>query len=410
LLNLASALAEIMGVSLFRRSPSPSAVVSPDAAAEELRSRLRSMHDHCLTNLVAGLDAMNRGDLTYHVAPATQPISTRSENPETQELVDLFNSMLAKAQTALEGYNGVRETMRSALGDQSCLDGLQERLTSLSEHCLTGLGDGLGAMAQGDLTISVYPATTALESARGENLGSLGETFNTMLGQAQGGLERYNATRESVAQIISGISETAERVSGASQEMSATTTQTGTAIEDIARLSAGVAEGAERQMQSIEAAESINREAVELAAHAAQLAAQGVALTTQISAISDQTNLLALNAAIEAARAGETGRGFAVVADEVRKLAESSNGTVRETEAAFHGLSESITSVSACIERMSEATVNVGQIAREAGAATSDVSAATEQSSAATQQIAASSSDLAEMATSLQGLVETFRR
>ena len=32
------------------------------------------------------------------------------------------------------------------------------------------------------------------------------------------------------------------------------------------------------------------------------------------------------------------------------------------------------------------------------------------QSSAATQQIAASSADLAQMATSLQGLVETFRR
>ena len=215
-------------------------------------------------------------------------------------------------------------------------------------------------MAQGDLTVTVYPATTPLESARGENLGSLGETFNTMLGQAQGGLELYNATRASVAEIISGISETAERVSGASQEMSATTTETGAAIEDIARLSAGVAEGAERQMQSIEAAEAINREAVELAARAAHLADQGVALTTQISAIADQTNLLALNAAIEAARAGETGRGFAVVADEVRKLAESSNGTVRETEAAFHGLSESITSVSACIDRMSDATSERG--------------------------------------------------
>jgi methyl-accepting chemotaxis protein len=204
-------------VSLFRRSPSPAPVATPDVAADELRGRLRSLHDHCLTNLVAGLDAMNRGDLTYAVAPATTPITTRSENPETQELVDLFNSMLEKAQTALDGYNGVRETMRAALGDQSCLDGLQDRLDSLSGHCLAGLGDGLGAMAQGDLTVAVYPATTPLETAPGQNLGTLGETFNVMLGQAQGGLELYNATRESVAQIISGISETAERVSGASR-------------------------------------------------------------------------------------------------------------------------------------------------------------------------------------------------
>jgi len=397
-------------VSLFRRTHAVPPVATPDAAAEELRARLRSLHDHCLTNLLAGLDAMSDGDLTYRVDPATKPITTRSSDPETQELVDLFNSMLDKAQAALAGYNSVRETMRSALGDQSCLDGLQERLDSLSTHCLTGLGEGLGAMAQGDLTVEVFPATTPLEAPRGADLGTLGETFNTMLGQAQGGLELYNQTRRGVAEIIDGISETAERVSGASQEMSATTSETGSAIEDIARISAGVAEGAERQMRSIDTAESINREAVELAARAAHLADQGVALTTQIAAIADQTNLLALNAAIEAARAGETGRGFAVVADEVRKLAESSNGTVRETEAAFHGLSESITSVSTCIARMSDATSEIGQIARDAGAATADVSAATQQSSAATQQIAASSTDLANMATSLAGLVENFRR
>jgi methyl-accepting chemotaxis protein len=209
--------------------------------------------------------------------------------------------------------------------------------------------------------------------------------------------------------MITRISETAEQVAGASEEMSATTAETGAAIENIARLSSSVAEGAGRQIVSIETAQAVNREAETLAAEAGRLADQGVALTSQISAIADQTNLLALNAAIEAARAGETGRGFAVVADEVRKLAESSNQTVRETEAAFHGLAASITSVSGCIERMSTATGDVIDIARGAGDATADVSAATEQSSAATQQIAASSDDLARMANSLQGLVSAFR-
>jgi methyl-accepting chemotaxis protein len=396
-------------VSFLRRSAAPVAPAAADPAAIELRARLRSLHDHCLTNLVAGLDAMNRGDLTVHVAPATQPITTRSDDSETQELVDLFNSMLAKAQTALEGYNGVRETMRSALGDQNCLGDLQDRLNSLSDHCLTGLGEGLAGMADGDLTIVVHPATTPLNAPHGKELGALGETFNVMLGKAQGGLEAYNATRDSVATMIERISETAGQVAGASEEMSATTQETGAAIENIAKLSEGVAEGAGRQIASIESAQEINREAEVLAQQAGKLAESGVALTSQISAISDQTNLLALNAAIEAARAGESGRGFAVVADEVRKLAESSSVTVRETEAAFHGLAESITNVSSCITRMSGATGDVIGIARQAGDATADVSAATQQSSAATQQIAASSDDLAQMASTLQGLVSTFR-
>lgn len=47
-----------------------------------------------------------------------------------------------------------------------------------------------------------------------------------------------------------------------------------------------------------------------------------------ISAIAAQTNLLSLNASIEAARAGESGRGFAVVADQIRQLAEQSADSV----------------------------------------------------------------------------------
>ena len=104
-----------------------------DPAITELRDRLKSLDENCLTNLERGLDAVAAGDLTVAVDPVTTPIETRSSSPEIQELIELFNSMLTRAQAALEGYEAAREDLRRGLGDQPCLVDLEARLTSLDE-------------------------------------------------------------------------------------------------------------------------------------------------------------------------------------------------------------------------------------------------------------------------------------
>jgi methyl-accepting chemotaxis protein len=168
-----------------------------EAGLEALRQRLASLDSRCLTNLGAGLEAMKRGDLTVHVQPATEPLEPCGD-PTVDALAEVFNSMLEKAQGGLELYNAVREDLRAKLGDRSSLDELDTQLTSLDTCCLTNLGAGLEAMVEGDLTIDVQPATIALVAAPGTALGSLGETFNSMLGKAQGGLELYNTVRETM--------------------------------------------------------------------------------------------------------------------------------------------------------------------------------------------------------------------
>ena len=380
-----------------------------DDVLRQLLDRLHSMDENCLESLVKGLHAAEAGDLTVPAVPVTKSIDATPDDPCLAELVAVFNSMLGKAQSALEGYNALREQLRDALGDQSSLGPLTERLHSLSDHCLAGLGEGLRAAAGGDLTVEAVAVTTAVQPQPGKELGELGEVFNTMLGQAQGGLESYNNMRAELAVMIRQIAATATEVSGSSQNMSAASEQTGAAIEQIAQATGSVAAGAEKQMSMVHSVRDVTAEAVDLSSQARDVAAEGVALTGEIGAIADQTNLLALNAAIEAARAGDQGRGFAVVAEEVRKLAESASKAAGRTRESFDGLSSSVENVSTCISRINEAIEQVASVADDTSAATQEVSASAQESAASSEHIASSTEDLAKMAHDLEELVARFQ-
>ena len=314
----------------------------------------------------------------------------------------------------------------AARDDEAQRRGAQDALALMARH----LGDGLTALALGDLTHRIHATFPAQYEPLRQN-------FNTAL-------DRLSEALSEVVSVTAGIRNDAAELNAAAEDLSrrtegqaATLEQTAAALDE---LTASVRSAAESAASADQSARGAHREAEEsgrVVTDAVEAMGQIEASSRQISQIigvideiAFQTNLLALNAGVEAARAGEAGRGFAVVASEVRALAQRSSEAAREIKTLISASSRQVENgvtlvgqaggtlkdILAGVNNIAERVSALAQSSREQATGITEINSGvtmldqvTQQNAAMVEESTAASHSLHRAAESLASLMQRFR-
>ena len=228
--------------------------------------------------------------------------------------------------------------------------------------------------------------------------------------------EALDLMHSNIRNLMLQISDTTSSVAAASEELSASATQSAEASEMVATSCTNVATSCSGQINAVTGAsnetdsfvtnmenfkEAINRsgdmikatneaaingaadmtnatemmntirESVENTANVVEDLGESLKsideFVVTVAEIASQTNLLSLNASIEAARAGEMGKGFAVVASEISKLADESNQAAQKINELIAGIMKNSQEAVSAMRQGAEEVVNGSDLVNEAG-------------------------------------------
>ncbi|MCW6512971.1 methyl-accepting chemotaxis protein [Lichenifustis flavocetrariae] len=376
-----------------------------------------------LGRLAESMRALAQGKLTVEVYGQAR----RDEIGDMSKAVQVFRD------NALHAVQLEKEASSSrAVNEAERIRTASERAAAAEEQAevVRRLGDGLQAVATGDLTVHLDEGFSATYV-------QIRNDFNEAVAKLKETMLAVVSSTEAIRSGTQEIATASDDLSRRTEQQAASLEETAAALDEITATVKKSAEGASHARKVVSDADADAKQSATVVRQAV-VAMDGIATSSSeisqiigvIDEIAFQTNLLALNAGVEAARAGEAGRGFAVVASEVRALAQRSAEAAKQIKGLISSSSSQVDrgvklvvetgdGLQRIVAQVSEINKIVGEIAagtteqaaglQQINIAINQMDQTTQQNAAMVEQSSAASQSLSQETTQLAGLVGQFR-
>ncbi|SLK05363.1 methyl-accepting chemotaxis protein [Novosphingobium mathurense] len=378
--------------------------------------------------VISSLIAFGAGLISYLLARAIRTSISEELGTVRDSIAEIEAGRLNGHIEHLERQDEIGELARAAARLRDTVKA-KERSDAEARDMIKHVGDNLGRLASGDLTIEVPELGASYAALRAD--------FNKTVVRLREAMQSVSRSTHAIRTGSMEISQASDDLAQRTEHHASEIGSAAAAVSELSRALQDTAQSAAEAHRGVDAAVNEARRGGEVVGQAVGAMEQIEKSTAEIGniiavidSIAFQTNLLALNAGVEAARAGDAGKGFAVVANEVRGLAQRSAEAakdvrtlietsssqvavgvdmVRRTGEALDSIIARIDNTTDVVTRISNASSEQSEKLRQTNDTIGQMDVVTQQNAAMVEESTAAARSLATEADNLADLVGTFR-